>query len=154
MSIQEPPPPEVSSEGRAVGFGSPYSRYVLFMMFVVVTLSYVDRVLVGILAPMIKADLHLSDTTLGLLSGTAFAVVYCIAGVPVAWIADRYSRKWIITGGLGVWSVATVAFGLGHRFVHLLVARVAVGFGETGAAAPGYSLISFHFLFQLTPSTV
>ena len=143
MSIQEPPPSGVSAG--PVGFASPYSLYVLFMMFVTLTLSYVDRVLVGILAPVIQADLHLSDTALGLLSGTAFAAVYCIAGIPVAWIADRFSRKWIITGGLGVWSVATIAFGLGQRFQHLLLARVVVGFGETGAAAPGYSLLSFHF---------
>lgn len=117
----------------------------LFILFVTVTFSYMDRVLVGLLAPLIKGDLNLSDTAFGLLSGTTFAVAFCCASIPVGWMADRYSRKWVIASGIGLWSAATVGFGLGGRFLQLITGRALVGVGETGAAGPSYAMLSAYF---------
>jgi predicted MFS family arabinose efflux permease len=92
-----------------------------------------DRQIVNILAQDIKAELGLSDTQLGLLTGLAFGSVYAIVGVPMAWLADRMNRARIIALMLAVWSLCTVACGLAAGFVGLFLARMGVGAGEGGA---------------------
>jgi predicted MFS family arabinose efflux permease len=119
--------------------------YVLFILVVVYTFNFIDRQIVGILAVPIKADLGLSDTQLGLMGGLAFALFYTGLGIPVAMLADRYSRTWIMTGALAVWSAMTAACGLATNFWQLFLARLGVGVGEAGGVAPAYSLISDYF---------
>ena len=99
----------------------------------------------AILAPPIKADLHLTDTQLGLLGGTAFALFYTALGIPIAWLADRFSRTWIMTAALALWSGFTAACGLAQSFGQLFLARLGVGIGEAGGVAPAYSLIADYF---------
>ena len=108
----------------------------------VYTFNFIDRQIVGILAVPIKADLGLSDTQLGLMGGLAFALFYSGLGIPVAMLADRFSRTWIMTGALVMWSGMTAACGLAHNFWQLFMARLGVGVGEAGGVAPAYSLIS------------
>jgi MFS family permease len=119
--------------------------YVLFILVVVYTFNFIDRQIVGILAVPIKADLGLSDTQLGLMGGLAFALFYTGLGIPVAMLADRYSRTWIMTGALTVWSAMTAVSGLATNFWQLFAARLGVGVGEAGGVAPAYSLISDYF---------
>jgi MFS family permease len=119
--------------------------YVLFILVVVYTFNFIDRQIVGILAVPIKADLGLSDTQLGLMGGLAFALFYTALGIPVAMLADRYSRTWIMTVALTVWSAMTAASGLANNFWQLFAARLGVGIGEAGGVAPAYSLISDYF---------
>lgn len=119
--------------------------YVLFILVVVYTFNFIDRQIVGILAVPIKADLGLSDTQLGLMGGLAFALFYTGLGIPVAMLADRYSRTWIMTAALTVWSAMTAASGLATNFWQLFAARLGVGVGEAGGVAPAYSLISDFF---------
>jgi len=114
----------------------------LVMLVLVYTFNFIDRQIVGILAVPIKADLGLSDAQLGLMGGLAFALFYTGLGIPVAMLADRYSRTWIITVALVVWSGMTAACGLAHNFWQLFLARLGVGVGEAGGVAPAYSLIS------------
>jgi predicted MFS family arabinose efflux permease len=116
--------------------------YVLFILVVVYTFNFIDRQIVGILAVPIKADLGLSDTQLGLMGGLAFALFYTGLGIPVAMLADRFSRTWIMTGALTIWSAMTAASGLATNFWQLFAARLGVGVGEAGGVAPAYSLIS------------
>ena len=71
--------------------------YILFILVVVYTFNFIDRQIIGILAVPIKADLGLTDTELGLMGGLAFALFYTGLGIPVAMLADRFSRTWIIT---------------------------------------------------------
>ena len=118
---------------------------VLALLVVVYTLNFLDRQIVGILATPIKAELHLSDTQLGLLGGPAFALFYTLLGIPVAWAADRYNRTWIITAGLVLWSAFTAACGMAQSFSLLFLARMGVGVGEAGCVAPSYSLIADYF---------
>lgn len=119
--------------------------YVLFILVVVYTFNFIDRQIVGILAVPIKADLGLSDTELGLMGGLAFALFYTGLGIPIAMLADRFSRTWIMTGALTIWSAMTAVCGLAQNFWHLFVARLGVGVGEAGGVAPAYSLISDYF---------
>lgn len=116
----------------------------LVMAFLVVayTLNFVDRQIVGILAEPIKLDLNLSDSELGWMGGTAFALFYTALAIPLAMLADRKDRSWIISGGLAVWSAATAMCGMAQNFWQLFVARMSVGVGEAAGVAPAYSLIS------------
>jgi len=119
--------------------------YVLFILVVVYTFNFIDRQIVGILAVPIKADLGLTDSELGLMGGLAFALFYTGLGIPVAMLADRFSRTWIMTVALVIWSGMTAASGLATNFWQLFAARLGVGVGEAGGVAPAYSLISDFF---------
>src|ERR1017187_4611445 len=121
------------------------ARYALGLLLLVYTFNFVDRIILGILVPPIKADLHLTDTQLGLLGGTAFAIFYTALGVPIGWLADRFNRVWIMTVSLALWSAFSAASGLAQNFVQLFMARIGVGIGEAGGVAPAYSLISDFF---------
>jgi len=119
--------------------------YILFILVVVYTFNFIDRQIVGILAVPIKADLGLTDSQLGLMGGLAFALFYTGLGIPVAMLADRFSRTWIMTAALTIWSAMTAASGLATNFWQLFAARLGVGVGEAGGVAPAYSLISDYF---------
>jgi len=124
------------------------SRYrfaVLAMLLLVYTFNFVDRQILGILAGPIKAELQLSDTQLGVLGGIAFAALYSTLAVPLALLADRTSRTWVITGSLAVWSGFTALCGLATSFWQLFAARLGVGVGEAGGVAPSYALIADYF---------
>lgn len=105
-------------------------------------LNFLDRQLLSILAEPVKADLGLSDTQLGLLSGLAFAVFYTLFGIPVAWLADRANRVRIVVAACLLWSMFTAFCGLAQSFAHLALARVGVGIGEAGGSPPSYSIIA------------
>lgn len=122
-----------------------YRAYVMFILIVVYTFNFIDRQIVGILAVPIKADLGLTDTQLGLMGGLAFALFYTALGIPVAMLADRWSRTWIMTIALTLWSAMTAVCGLAQNFWQLFLARLGVGVGEAGGVAPAYSLISDYF---------
>ncbi len=121
-------------------------RYLaLALLFLVYAFNFIDRQILGILVPAIKADLNFTDTELGWLGGPAFAIFYTALGIPIAWLADRSSRTWIMTIALVVWSGFTAACGYAGTFVQLFLARLGVGVGEAGGVAPAYSLISDYF---------
>lgn len=122
-----------------------YRAWVLFILVVVYAFNFIDRQIVGILAVPIKAELSLTDTQLSLMGGLAFALFYTFLGIPIAWLADRKSRVWIMTAALAMWSAMTAACGLAQNFVQLFAARLGVGVGEAGGVAPAYSLIADYF---------
>lgn len=118
---------------------------VLAMLLVVYIFNFVDRQILAILAAPIQADLDLSDTQLGLLGGIAFALLYSTLAVPLAWIADRTSRSWVIAISLVCWSGFTALCGFAQNFWHIFLARLGVGIGEAGGVAPSYAIISDYF---------
>lgn len=118
---------------------------VLGMLLLVYIFNFVDRQILSILAAPIQAELGLDDAELGMLGGLAFAILYSTLGVPLAWVADRTSRSWVITGSLVVWSLCTSACALAQGFWHIFLARVGVGVGEAGGVAPSYAVIGDHF---------
>jgi MFS family permease len=107
--------------------------------------NFMDRSVVGTLAQPIKLDLLLTDGQLGLLQGFAFVVLYCVAGLPLAWLAERRNRINIISICLVVWSAMTMVCGLAHSFVQLLLFRVGVGVGEAGCNPCSHSMIADAF---------
>jgi MFS family permease len=114
----------------------------LAILVLIYMLSAMDRQLVAILAEPIKAELQLSDTQLGFLTGTSFAMFYVVAGVPISWLADRANRVWIIGAASLVWSALTGLTGLVGSFWQLAILRMSVGIGEAGGTAPSLSLIA------------
>ncbi len=122
-----------------------YRGYVLIALIFVYTINFIDRQILGILAIPIQADLHLTDTQLGLMRGVSFALFYSTLGVPVAMLADRTNRVRIMTVALTLWSACTMACGLATNFVQLFLARMTVGVGEAGGVAPAYSIVSDYF---------
>jgi MFS family permease len=122
-----------------------YRYYVLGILVLAYTLNFLDRQILGILATPIKADLHLTDSQVGLMGGLAFALLYSTLGIPIAWLADRSSRRRIMAAALAIWSGFTALCGLTTGFWQLFLARVGVGIGEAGGVAPAYSLISDYF---------
>lgn len=108
-------------------------------------LSYTDRQVLSLLVDPIRADLGISDTQVSLLLGTAFAVVYGIAGIPLGWLADRTSRRNLIFCGVIVWTIGTLACGLSQSFGQLFAGRLVVGLGEAVLSPAAISLISDYF---------
>ncbi len=117
----------------------------LAMLLVVYAVNFLDRQILSILKEPIAAELGLNDAQLGLMGGLAFALLYTTLAVPAAWLADRTSRVWIITGALALWSGFTALCGLATTFWQLFAARMGVGVGEAGGVAPAYSLIADYF---------
>lgn len=135
--------PEAETETTKTPYSRPlYRYYALAVLTVVYVFNFVDRQLLVILQEPIKAELNLSDTQLGLLTGFAFALFYVICGIPIARWADKGNRRTIIALALTVWSVMTAMCGLAANYVHLLLARVGVGVGEAGGSPPAHSMIS------------
>lgn len=122
-----------------------YRSYVLGILILVYTFNFIDRQILGVLAIPIQQEFEVSDTQMGLMRGVAFAIFYSLLGVPIAWLADRKNRVWIMTIALTLWSLMTAVCGLAQNAVHLFLARLGVGVGEAGGVAPAYSLISDYF---------
>ncbi|MCC5887040.1 MAG: MFS transporter [Gammaproteobacteria bacterium] len=121
-----------------------YAWFVVSILVLASIISYIDRQVVAIVADEMKADLGLGDAQIGLLYGI-FAVFYAIAGLPLAYLADRKSRKHIIAAGVFFWSMMTVACGLSRNFWQVLLARIGVGVGEATLLPATNSLVSDYF---------
>jgi MFS family permease len=117
----------------------------LAVLFLVGASNNIDRNILGVLLPQIKAEFALSDTELGLLSGIVFAFFYATLGIPVARWADRGDRPLILSLSLFVWSAMTALCGLAQSFWQLALARIGVGAGEAGALPTAQSLIADYF---------
>lgn len=126
-------------------YSKSYKRYVLFILTGVYAFNFIDRQILVILQEPIKADLDLSDTQLGLLTGFAFALLYVTLGLPIARYADKNNRKKVVSISLVVWSAMTALSGMAQNFIQLLLARVGVGIGEAGGSPPAHSIISDYY---------
>jgi predicted MFS family arabinose efflux permease len=117
----------------------------LIILTLIYIFNFMDRQIMGVLAEPIKQELGLSDSQLGLLTGFMFALFYVSFGVPVAWIADRTRRTWVVAAACTIWSGFSAACGLATNFLSLAAARVGVAVGEAGGVPPSYSLIADFF---------
>ncbi len=136
------PPTGLIPAGAPVVYSAGYVRYVVGILTVVYVFNFMDRQILSILMQPIKQEMQLSDTELGFLGGVAFALFYATLGVPIARLADQYSRVNLITTCLGLWSLMTALSGLAANFTQLLAARIGVGVGEAGGGPSSHSLIS------------
>ena len=119
--------------------------YALAAVVVVLAFSLVDRNILSILLVDIKGEFNASDKEMGFLTGMAFAITNAIAGIPLARLADRGSRRTLIAAGLAAWSVLTAAQGFARSIGMLALARVGVGIGEASTGPAAHSMISDYF---------
>ena len=122
-----------------------YKWYVLWILTGVYAFNFIDRQILVILQEPIKAELDLSDTQLGLLTGFVFAIFYVTLGIPIARWADQSNRKNIVALSLATWSTMTAISGSVTNFIQLMLARIGVGVGEAGGSPPAHSMISDYF---------
>lgn len=122
-----------------------YAWYVVFILMLCYTLSFIDRQIIGFLVGPIKQDLQVSDTLMGLLQGFAFAVFYTFLGLPIGRLADTKSRRAIIAVGVVFWSIMTAACSMARSYWTLFATRIGVGVGEATLAPAAFSLISDYF---------
>jgi len=132
-----PAPPPWPSPGAA--------WYAVFVFSLAIMVNMLDRGILNLLVEPIKADLHLSDTQMGLIVGFAFVLFYVLVGFPIARQADRGSRKILISVGVGLFSIMTMLCGVARSFWQLFVLRVGVGVGEACIAPAFASMLSDYF---------
>ncbi len=123
----------------------PYRAYVLGALVVIYMFNFVDRILLGIVQESIKHEFGLTNFQLGILGGPAFALLFTIAGIPIARWAESGNRITIIALGATMWSIFTTLCGFTQNFFQLLLTRIGVGIGEAACVPPSHSVISDYF---------
>ena len=122
-----------------------HSWYALGVLTIVYVLNFLDRVLVYILFPPIKAEMKFTDLQLALLGTTSFVIFYTLLGIPFGRMADRVKRKWLIAAGLAAWSLFSGLTGFAGGFWTLFLCRVMGGVGEATLGPAALSLLSDYF---------
>ena len=122
-----------------------YAWYVVGVLMLAYTNSFIDRQILYLLFEPIRNDIGISDTQISLLAGLAFSVFYTVMGIPLARLADQSNRKAIITVGVASWSLMTALCGAAQNFWQLFLARIGVGVGEATLSPAAFSIISDYF---------
>ncbi|MBL8552474.1 MAG: MFS transporter [Hyphomonadaceae bacterium] len=141
MSVGASAGPSSAAQADAKGSWRPYTVYTLAFLTLISSFNYLDRSILGLALPMLKAEMQVSDTALGLVSGLAFVAIYSLLGVPIAWLADRWSRRNIIAIGFAFWSLMTLVTGFVGNIWQLALARLFMGAGEAACMPPSNALI-------------
>ena len=132
-------------DNRTSEIGGRYAKYVLFILLIVYIFNFIDRQILSILAEEIKLDLGISDSEIGFLYGTAFAIFYAVFGIPLGRLADTWIRKNLIAIGLLFWSAMTALSGTARNFGMLALYRIGVGIGEASASPAAFSMLADYF---------
>jgi len=135
-------PVRTAASAASTEFSLGYAWYVVVILMVCYTLSFIDRQILSLLVTPIKSDLGISDTRIGLLQGPAFALFYTLLGLPMGRIADRSNRRNLIAVGLFFWSLMTATCSIARSFWSLFFARMGVGVGEATLGPAAFSVIS------------
>ncbi len=122
-----------------------YGRYALTLLVLIYTVNFLDRQILSSIGEPIKNELHLTDSQMGALGGIFFAFVYTVLGIPIARVADKANRPWIMTISLALWSGFTVLSAFARNFGVLALARAGVGIGEAGCSPTAHSLLADYF---------
>ena len=122
-----------------------YAWFVVIVLTLAYTCSFIDRQILTLLIGPIRRDLHITDTEVSLLGGLAFSIFYTTLGIPIARLADQTHRRNLMAAGLAFWSMMTAACGLARSFWGLFGARVGVGVGEAALSPAAFSLLADYF---------
>lgn len=114
-------------------------RLTVLLFFLAYISSFLDRQIVAVLGPQIRAAFDLGNLQIGLLYGTAFSVVYALAGIPAGWLADRTDRRALVVGGVATWSAMTVLSGWASSFGFLVACRMVLGLSQALLSPAVYS---------------
>ncbi len=139
-TVNQPASGQVSSHAPS----APGMNGVLFLLTLSVLINYIDRSNLSIAAPLLKNELHISNTELGTLL-SAFFWTYCLMQMPAGWLVDRFDVKWVFAAGFFIWSTATAVTGVLHGFVAMLLIRIILGIGESVAFPSCSKVLSVHF---------
>jgi MFS family permease len=142
MTGESPGSPRLDAAPAPQRDWSPVAVYSLAFLSLISVFNYLDRSILGLALPLIKSEMRVSDTALGLVSGLAFVLFYTILGVPIAWAADRFNRRNIIAVGFAFWSLMTIVTGFVGSIWQLAAARFLMGAGEACGIAPSNSMIA------------
>ena len=119
--------------------------YVLLLTMLAYTINIADRYVMSTVLEEIRIELHLSDGGVAFLTGVSLALFYVGIGFPLAWLADRYSRRNLLVVSIAVWSAMTTLCGFARDYTQLLLARIGVGIGEAGGSPACTSLVCDYF---------
>jgi len=125
--------------------GQRYAWYATAVLMIAYTFSFLDRQILNLMVGPIERDLGITDSQFAILTGGAFGIFYTVMGLPLGWLADRLSRKWIISAGIACWSVMTAACGIANSFGQLMLTRIGVGVGEATLSPSAYSMLADYF---------
>jgi MFS family permease len=135
--------PNAQPQSQKFTFG--VRTYVLVVLLLTYVVNVMDRGVLALLLQSISKEFQLTDSQLGVLASLPFAICYSTLGIPIAAVADRTSRRGVLTACVAIWSVATAACGMAFNFVSLIVGRAFTAVGEAGGTPPSHSLISDYF---------
>ncbi|MCJ2183449.1 MFS transporter [Novosphingobium sp. 1949] len=147
----ESPRPQASAPGapnaaEAREWPRPAAAYWTLAVIVLATfLTFFDQVVFAMMAERIKADFGLTDSQLGFLAGPASIICYLFVGIPLARLADIWPRKYVLSGGVAVIGLVTIAGGIAQNFVQFVGSRVFLAAGGSAHAPASYSLIADMF---------
>jgi len=142
-TISKPLAKDTSS---AADYPSPgYAWYVVFVLYLAYVLAFVDRQIMTFMVQPIRSEFGISDFEFSMVHGFGFVIFYSVLGIPIARLADRYSRRNIAAIGVGLWSLMTAACGLAGSYAQLFLARLGVGVGEASLSPSAVSLLSDYF---------
>lgn len=122
-----------------------YAWYVVVVLILAYTCSFIDRQILSLLVEPMKRDIGITDTQMSLLQGMSFAIFYTLMGLPLGRLVDVKSRRGVIATGIFFWSLMTAACGLTKQYWQLFLARMGVGVGEAALSPGAYSLIADYF---------
>lgn len=122
-----------------------YRWYVVFVLIVAYTFSYIDRSILSLMVGPIRTSLGITDVQLSLLHGLAFALFYTVLGIPLGRLVDSRRRTTLVAVGVALWSVMTAVCGLARTFSQMFLARIGVGVGEAALSPASYSMLSDWF---------
>lgn len=140
----QPRPSDARAESRSK-LSSGETRFAFVMLVIVAGFNFLDRTLISILQVPIRAELHLSDTQMGMLTGLSFALFYSLFTIPMARLVDRAKRITLMTVALALWSAMTALSGLADGFLTLLICRMGVALGESACTPATLSLLSDYY---------
>jgi MFS family permease len=134
--------PEMAEKADAAAVPSTRRYYVLGLLTIIYALNFLDRTIFNVLIEPIKKEFALSDTTMGLLAGFGFVLLYSLLGIPIARIADRLNRRNIVALAFAFWSAMTFLCGMASSVATLTLARIGVGIGESAGTPASQSMVA------------
>jgi MFS family permease len=134
--------PRIADQAGVTASSTTRRYYVLALLTVIYALNFLDRTIFNVLIEPIKKEFALSDTTMGLLAGFGFVLFYSLLGIPIARVADRVSRRNIVTLAFAFWSAMTALCGMAGSVTSLALARIGVGIGESAGTPASQSLLA------------
>lgn len=137
-AVEAPGGPDRAGGSRAAWWA--VGVLLLFYVF-----SSVDRSIINMMVQPLERDLHVTDFQISLLQGPAFGLFYAVCGLPMGWLADRVSRRWLAAAGVTVWGLATCFCGMAGSVAQLFVGRIGVGVGESVLMPTAHSMIAEQF---------